>query len=191
MLGTHKLILDTHSEIYRELLPWADGEFWDLSQHTLVPGAVYVVCREQVNKNGKLIQELANSGAVKMVIENAAEGSETLLTWCVIKGIADLLMQKKALLIGGGDMSNRWPYFKFEYFLPKILDFDENVEIANNNQHLFDAHSRPYKFLFLNGRMRSHRKYLLERFKLSGLLDQSLWTNLDTNLFLVKNLHQD
>ena len=39
---------------------------------------------------------------------------------------------------------------------------------------------KPYKFLFLNGRSRSHRKYLIEYFKLTGLLDQSIWTNLDT-----------
>jgi hypothetical protein len=190
MLGTYKLILDTHSEVYRELLPWADGEFWDLSQHDIVPGAVYVICREQVNRFGKLIQELAQDGRIKLVIDNAAEGSETLVTWCVIKSMADLLQQKKMLLIGGGDMSPGWPYFKYEYFLPKILDFDENVAIAENNQHFYQAHDRPYKFLFLNGRMRSHRKYLLEKFKLSGLLDQALWTNLDRNLFLVKNLHQ-
>ena len=190
MLGPHKLILDTHSEIYRELLPWADGEFWDLSQHNIVPGAVYVVCREQVNRQGKLIQDLAYQGAVKMVVDNSAEGSETLVTWCMMKSLSDLLQQKKMLLIGGGDMSAGWPCFKYEYFLPKILDFDENVVVAENNNHFYQPHSRPYKFLFLNGRLRSHRKYLLEYFKLSGLLDQSLWTNLDRNLVLVKNLHQ-
>lgn len=190
MLGTHKLILDTHSEVYRELLPWADGEFWDISQHEIVPGAVYVVCREQVNRHAQIIQQLARDGAVKIVIDNAAEGSETLVTWCVIKSLADLLQQKKMLLIGGGDMSANWPYFKYEYFLPKILDFDENVAIAENNSHFYQAHERPYKFLFLNGRMRSHRKYLIEKFKLSGLLDHALWTNLDRNLSLVKHLHQ-
>ncbi len=190
MLGTHKLILDTHSEVYRELLPWADGEFWDITQHDLVPGAVYIVCREQVNKAGQFIKELAEQGTVRIIIDNAAEGSETLVTWCVVKGLADLLQQGKMLLIGGGDMSAGWPCFQYEYFLPKILDFDENVAIANDNQQFYQAHERPYKFLFLNGRMRSHRKYLLERFSLSGLLDQALWTNLDRNLFLVKNVHQ-
>jgi hypothetical protein len=190
MLGNHKLILDTHSELYRELLPWADGEFWDLTQHTIVPGAVYIVCREQVNQQGKLIQELVAENKIKLIIDNAAEGSETLVTWCVIKSMADLLQQKKMLLIGGGDMSSNWPCFKYEYFLPKILDFDENVDIANNNDHFYQSHARPYKFLFLNGRMRSHRKYLIERFKLSGLLQESLWTNLDRSLSLVKSLHQ-
>jgi hypothetical protein len=38
--------------------------------------------------------------------------------------------------------------------------------------------------------MRSHRKYLLERFRTNGLLNQSLWTNLDTDLRLVTTLPQ-
>ena len=33
--------------------------------------------------------------------------------------------------------------------------------------------------MFLNGRIRHHRKYLLELFRYRGLLDQALWTNLD------------
>jgi hypothetical protein len=39
---------------------------------------------------------------------------------------------------------------------------------------------KPYKFLFLNGRVRPHRRFLLEKFKQQGLLDQALWTNLDS-----------
>ena len=39
---------------------------------------------------------------------------------------------------------------------------------------------KPYKFLFLNGRTRPHRKYMIERMRDAGLLDHALWTNLDT-----------
>jgi hypothetical protein len=81
----------------------------------------------------------------------------------------------------------KWPYMSFEYFLPKIFDFDENVATASCIDEFFQHTQKPYKFLFLNGRMRSHRKYLIERFRISGLLDQSLWTNLDTSLILIKN----
>jgi hypothetical protein len=56
--------------------------------------------------------------------------------------------------------------------------------------NIFRITDKPYKFLFLNGRMRSHRKYLLERFQANGLLDQSLWTNLDTDLRLITTLPQ-
>lgn len=192
MLGNHKLILDTHAEVYRELLPWADGEFWDLNQHEIVPGAIYVMCREQVNRYNYEIQELARSGQVTVVLDNAAEGSETLVTWCFVKGLINLIEEGRILLIGGGDMDPaRWPYMSYEYFLPKIFDFDENVETAGRIDEYFAKTDRPYKFLFLNGRMRSHRKYLLERFGSTGLLDQALWTNLDTDLVLVKHLPQE
>ena len=191
MLGKYKLVLDTHSEVYRELLPWADGEFWDITQHEIVPGAVYIMCREQVNRYNYEIQELARSGQVTVVLDNAAEGSETLVTWCFIKGLINLIEEGRILLIGGGDMDPaKWPYMSYEYFLPKIFDFDENVETAGRIDEYFALTDRPYKFLFLNGRMRSHRKYLLERFQTNGLLDQSLWTNLDTDLRLITTLPQ-
>jgi len=191
MLGNRKLVLDTHSEVYRELLPWADDEFWDIRQHTVIPGAVYVMCREQVNRYNHEIKDLAQSGQITVVVDNAAEGSETLVTWCFVKGLVPLIEQGKLLLIGGGDMDPaRWPYMSYEYFLPKILDFDENVITANQIDKFFAVIDKPYKFLFLNGRLRSHRKYLLERFGSNGLLDQSLWTNLDSDLMLVASLPQ-
>jgi hypothetical protein len=191
MLGNHKLILDTHSEVYRELLPWADGEFWDIRQHEIVPGAVYIMCREQVNNYNYEIQELARTGQVTVILDNAAEGSETLVTWCFVKGLINLVEEGRILLIGGGDMDPaKWPYMSYEYFLPKIFDFDENVAAGGRIDEYFAITDKPYKFLFLNGRMRSHRKYLLERFQTNNLLDQSLWTNLDTDLRLVTTLPQ-
>ena len=191
MIGNHKLVLDTHSEVYRELLPWADGEFWDLKQHTIIPGAVYVMCREQVNRYNYEIQELARTGQITVILDNAAEGSETLVTWCFVKGLINLIEEGRILLIGGGAMDpGKWPYMSYEYFLPKIFDFDENVETGSRINEYFEITDKPYKFLFLNGRMRSHRKYLLERFKSNGLLDHALWTNLDTDLVLIKNLPQ-
>jgi hypothetical protein len=103
-----------------------------------------------------------------------------------------LIEQGKILLIGGGDMDpDRWSYMSYEYFLPKIFDFDENVEAGAKLDEYFGRDKKPYKFLFLNGRLRAHRKYLLERFKLNGVLEQSLWTNLDTDLSLIKSVPQE
>jgi hypothetical protein len=191
MLGNRKLIIDDHCEVYKELLPWADAEFYDISQQQIVPGGIYVVCREQVNKRSEEIIDLAQRGDVTVVIDNAAEGSETLVTWCFVRGIVNLIEQRKILLIGGGDMDPvKWPYMSYEYFLPKIFDFDINVGTASQMDNFFTIKNKPYKFLFLNGRLRSHRKYLLERFKSNNLLQQSLWTNLDTNSMLVNTLPQ-
>jgi len=190
MLGNRKLIVDEHSEVYRELSPWIDDEFWSLDKHTIVPGAIYIFCRESVNQWGERIKQLARDGTVTVVVDNAAEGSETMVNWIAIKDIADLVQEKKILLITGGEMSSDWHYLCYEYFLPKILDFDENIETASRSNEIFTRKNKPYKFLFLNGRLRNHRKYLLERFRLSGLLDQCLWTSLDTSLTLVRNPSQ-
>jgi hypothetical protein len=84
------------------------------------------------------------------------------------------------LIIGGGDMDARYACLQYDSFLPKILDYSENIAAAARHEEIYNNIYKPYKFLFLNGRTRPHRKYLLESFKLSGLLDQSLWTNLDT-----------
>lgn len=190
MLGNRKLIVDEHSEVYRELSPWIDGEFWSLDQHEIVPGAIYIFCRDTINQWSHKIKDLALNGNITVVVENAAEGSETLVNWCAMRELADLIQQGHILLLGGGEMASEWNYLCYEYFLPKILDFDENVDTANRSDEIFNRPNKPYKFLFLNGRMRNHRKYLLERFRLSGLLDQTLWTNLDTSLWLVQKPSQ-
>ena len=44
---------------------------------------------------------------------------------------------------------------------------------------IFDNNEKSYKFLFLNGRWRPHRKHLLKHFLDTGLLHQALWSNLD------------
>jgi hypothetical protein len=53
------------------------------------------------------------------------------------------------------------------------------VQAQQYTTDIFNKQQKPYKFLFLNGRARPHRKYLLERFKQLELLDQSIWTMLD------------
>ena len=45
-----KLILDTFCEVHDHLSPYATGEFWEFDQHTVVPGAVYVIGRQQFGK---------------------------------------------------------------------------------------------------------------------------------------------
>jgi hypothetical protein len=68
---------------------------------------------------------------------------------------------------------------QYESFLPKILDYEENQQATSQSSRIYETRHKPYKFLFLNGRSRPHRKYLLEKFKLDGVLGQSLWTNLE------------
>jgi hypothetical protein len=180
MLGNRKLILDTFCEVYDLLLPWMDGDFFDFSKHKIVPGAVYLIGRAQMNHNRALVRELIESDTIRVILSNPAEGSSTLKDHCeYVHCCGDLVRDHRMLLIGGGDMDPEWPCLQYDSFLPKILDYKENQQAASQAQQIYKIQDKPYKFLFLNGRNRPHRKYLLEKFALEGLLDQALWTNLE------------
>ena len=51
-------------------------------------------------------------------------------------------------------------------YLEKIL-IPENVEEIKLAKEIYTKTIKPYKFLFLNGRARAHRKYLLKLFQLT------------------------
>lgn len=179
MLKTRKLILDTFCEVYHLLKPWADDEFWDFKNHSVVPGATYVIGRKQSLDNQEALLKLADAGTIQLVLSNPHEGSETLAGQMTRLQYNRLICSKKAKLIGGGDMAPEWDYLLYDKFLPEILDYKENLLAAESMEAIYSKHSKPYKFLFLNGRQRSHRKYLLERLDISGTLQHALWTTLD------------
>jgi hypothetical protein len=185
MLSNHKLVLDTFCEVYDLIKHWADAEFWNFEEHIasgrFFPGAVYLIGRRQFVLNSARIRELVETDQIRVILSNPAEGSDTMRMHCTnIFHIDDLVKSGKILVIGGGDMDPAWPCLQYDSFLPKILDYEENKLAVAGSDEVYNKLNKPYKFLFLNGRTRPHRKYLLEKFRLSGLLDQSLWTWLDT-----------
>jgi hypothetical protein len=179
MQGIPKLVIDTFSEVYNLLKPWAVDEFWDLTQHTIQPGAVYVIGRQQSIANHKLITDLAQSGQAKIIISNPHEGSSTLCGQMTRLGFRDLITQGKIQLIGGGDMPPEWHYIRYDKFLPEILDYAENIAASQSTDIIYQQTKKPYQFLFLNGRSRWHRHALIEKFQQLDLLSHSLWSNLD------------
>lgn len=181
MLNNRKLILDTFCEVYDLLNPLADGKFWALDEHEIIPGAIYLIGRQQFTKHVNLIKQLALDNIILPILSNPAEGSDTMRWQIMSLGIMDLVKQGKILVVTGGDLPSEIPAIYYENFLPKILDYDENI-LASTKYQNDSTNIRPYKFLFLNGRARPHRKYLIEKFKINGLLEQSIWTNLDTTL---------
>jgi hypothetical protein len=183
MQKSYKLILDVFCEVYDLLKPWADAEFWDFGNHDIVPGAIYVVSRQEFIKHHTRIREAVKQNLAKFIYSNPHEGSETIANQLHQQiPIDDLVFEKKIIVIGGGDMDSRYPHLQFDSFLPKLHDYEENVSACARSPEIFTKTHKPYKFLFLNGRSRPHRKYLIERFRLDGLLDQALWTNLDSTL---------
>lgn len=180
MLDNRRLVVDTLSEIYQLLKPWITEEFWDFSTVASVPGNVYVFGRQQFLDNKQRIIEMAESGLYTIVFCNAAEGSWTLQTQVQMLGIEQLILDHKILLISGGEQQPEYLYVQHDHFLIEILNYEENIKEMTRTDEIFNKESKPYKFLFLNGRGRPHRKYLYERFKQAGILEHSLWTMLDT-----------
>jgi hypothetical protein len=177
MLGNRKLVLDTFCEVYDLLKHWADAEFWDFSTHEIIPNAVYLIGREQINLNRDRILELVNDNVIHVIFSNPSEGSETIINHCTFElKIKNLLLDKKISLVTGGDVPTEYPHLVYENFLPKILDYDENVQAIEKYWNNYST-VRPYKFLFFNGRRREHRSYMLNR--LTNVLDLAIWTNLD------------
>lgn len=173
------LVLDTFCEIHSLLKPWATDEFWDLTKHNIVPGAIYLIGRQQFTTNVNLIKSIAASGKAKIILSNPHEGSSTIRQHMMSYGYDELMFAGRMLLIAGGDMDSAWPYLQYESFLPKLFDYKENIDASKHIDKIYEPGNKPFKFMFLNGRCRSHRWFLLKRWKESGLLDQCLWTNLD------------
>jgi hypothetical protein len=189
MLGNRKLIVDVFGEVYDLLKPWADEEFYDFGLHTICPESIYLIGRAQFNFHKHRIRDLVENNVIKVILCNPAEGSQTLANHCEsVHNCADLIKQKRMLLIGGGEMDPSWTYLLYDSFLPKVHDYEGNLLAMSRSQEIYDKPQKPYKFLFLNGRTRTHRKYLMERFRLSGLLDQSLWSWLDLTVGYSKDI---
>ena len=191
MPKTPKLVLDTFSEVYRLLKPWADDEFWDLAQHEIISGATYVVGRKQCIDHRKHLLELANSGTIHLVISNPHEGSQTLAGQMTHLGFRDVICNGTVKLIGGGDMPPEWNYLLYDKFLPEILDYEDNVQAAEHTESIYTKEQKPYQFLFLNGRHRSHRADAIRKLNDRSLLNNSLWTNLDSGNGAIKTLPRE
>lgn len=172
------LILDATCEIRALLLDWTEDIFWDFSQCEIRSDRIYVIGRTQFRMHKDLIRELAEKG-VRMIFANPFEGSETLYQQIQACHMQDLFQDQRMLLISGGHMPADWPYMLHEHFLTKIHDFNENLAAASRTAEIFLPGSKPYDFLFLNGRGRAHRKWMIEWLAHQGLLDKALYSWLD------------
>lgn len=191
MLNNYKCIVDSHCEVYDLLKPWADDIFWNFSTQEIVQNSIYMIGREQFRLNLDKIKEIARTDQAKIILSNPAEGSETILYQILGYHIEDLVTEKKILIIGGGDIDKIYPCLKYEKFIVETLRLPNNTAAAENNQEIYSKTKKPFKFLFLNGRNRPHRKELLSKLKTKNLLDHALWTCLDSSMDQVKLLPKD
>lgn len=179
MLNNRKLILDTMCDIYNILKPWCDVDFFDFATHDPVPDSIYVIGRKQFTENIAQIKELAKDPRYTIIFSNVAEGSDTLVSQIQVLGIAQEVKNKEILVLSGGGMGDEYPSLPYDHFLSVIFDYENNHQAIKHTSEIFLKNNKPYTFLFLNGRGRPHRRFLIESLRSSGCLDRALWTNLD------------
>lgn len=177
------LVIDKFSLVYDLLKPWAVSEFYDLADHEPVPGAVYVIGRQRFVEQRDLIVEMIETGQYTVVFDNAAEGSMTLMEQIRDYGLEQYTKDNRLLLIGGGDMLYTYPYIRYDYFISVFTGYQENIDQMDRMGEIYAKTDKPYKFMFLNGRARLHRHYLWHQFNNTGLLEQSIWTMLESRGF--------
>jgi hypothetical protein len=187
MLANRKLIIDVNCKVLKELKHLADANFYDLQKQDIAPGAIYLIGYNQVIKYTDYIIDLVANDIIKVIFSNPVEGSQTILNHCRNLGIIDLVKQRKILLLSGGDVALEYPHLTYDIFLTKVLDYNENIEAIEIYKSNYVT-NRPYKFLFLNGQVRDHRKFMIE--ELNELLDTVIWSNLDAGNGPIKLLEQ-
>ena len=187
-LNGRNLVVDTFSLVYKDLRPWITHEFWTLDQHTIVPNSVYIIGRKLFVEYRPLVESMLQRSDLMVVFDNAFEGSRTLMDQLRGMRLDDYARSGRLKIIGGGDMDPVYDYVRIDHFLVHILDYEENLQAQTRTDEIFSTADKPYRFMFLNGRARPHRKYLYERFAESGLLDHSIWTMLESRPCIDRSL---
>jgi len=178
MLGNQRIICDTSCEIYSEIKHLVDDTFWEFDQPQ--KNSITIFARQTVNRHAAKIKELAMSNFFLPVLANPSEGSIVLKLQCQRLGLLDLVTQKKMLLVGCGEMEPELNCLVYDCYLNRVIGYEQNIEQASRVDEIYTKTNKPYKFLFLNGRTRPHRKYMIEKMRDANLLEHALWTNLDT-----------
>ena len=183
-----KIYIDAKCEVDDLLLPIALDKFEDFDCVNIRPGAVYVLGRDTMIRSSNKIRSIVEQRLAHIVFSNPAEGASTMQGQFERFSVRDLIDSGQIIVLSGGALDKRYRYFKFENFFQRIMNFDENIESMNCTDEIFNKTIKPYKFLFLNGRMRPHRKWMLQSLRDAGLLEQGLYTNLHSRNAPVRNL---
>lgn len=181
MLGTHKLIVDEWAETWDLLKLYADSSFWQWSDVDFDPTCRYIVGRNVLKENWSAITQLATQYPGRIIFSNPAEGSETIKLQLQRLRITDHVRDGRIGLLTSGNLESGWQYCKTDCCFTNIVEYTENkaAQLQAATEH--KSH-RPYEFLFLNGRLRPHRKYLIDHLRAQGMLSHALWTNLSSQV---------
>ena len=181
MLGPYKIIVDEWSEVWDLLRPHADGSFWQWSQIEFDPNCFYIIGRVQLKAHWQQIRDLALAHPGHVIFCNPAEGSETILLQLKRLRIRDLVDDGCLGLIASGSVEPGIAMLSTDGYFSHIVEYLENVQ-AHEQAVQVRQQGKPYDFLFLNGRLRPHRKWLIDHLRQEALLERALWTNLQDHV---------
>jgi hypothetical protein len=196
MIHKKWLVLDRYCEVYDLLAPYADSYFWHFEYWDPVPNSIVVLdghCRSKCHLSlrefvEKIKETIHRRPDLTFVFCKSSEGSETLEWHIPVLGLGHEAISKKMLVIGGAEMDTRFACLSHEKFLERVWELEENKQNLTTINQIFTKKNKPYKFLFLSGRAREHRKFLQEKLTLENLLDSSLFSNLDLTTFSERGL---
>ena len=180
MLGQHKIIVDEWAEVWDLLKPYADGSFWQLPE--LDPANIYIVGRVVLKEHWQTITDWATSNPGRVIFSNPAEGSETILLQLRRLRITEHVQDGRIGLLTSGDLEPGWRYCKTDCYFSNIVEYTENIRAHESVYKMWHQTAKPYDFVFLNGRLRPHRKYLIDALRQRGVLERALWTNLGSQV---------
>lgn len=180
MIHGKGLVIDKDCKVYEELAPIADMYFYDFNILDIKPNTIYVISKKQFVWNLPKIKEILDKFSdVVLIFSDPYEGSETMEWHIPAMNLDDIIHSKQVPVICCGDLDERFYHLRYDSLLPRVYNTGNNKNIISDTDKIYQKPDKPYKFLFLNGRARWHRKFLLEKFELSGLLKHSLYTCLE------------
>ncbi len=181
MLGPYKIVVDEWAEVWDLLKLYSDESFWKWDTVDFDPANFYIVGRVVLKDNWQEITDLATRYPGRIIFSNPAEGSETILLQLKRLRITEHVRDGRIGLLTSGDLEPGINYCKTDCYFTNIVEYTENKAAQLQSALNYKSH-RPYEFLFLNGRLRPHRKYLIDHLRAQGMLSHALWTNLGSQV---------
>jgi hypothetical protein len=182
MLAGHKLVVDEWAEVFDLLRPYADQTFWQWTDVDFDPNKFYIVGRVVLKDNWEAIVELANRYPGRIIFCNPAEGSQTAILQLKRLRITESVRTGRLGFVTSGDLEGGFNQMETDCYFTNIVEYTENLEAAQWQSAVYAQEFKPWSFLFLNGRLRPHRKALIDSLRSRSLLEQALWTNLQDHV---------
>ena len=181
MLGKYRLAVDRGADTFCLLEPYADEVFSCWEEVKFCNSTFYIVGRNTLSRSR---EDILSKSQRNVILSYTAEGSAMLIRQIELLNIMPALSNGTLGLMHGGNYNTKFKFLTTINDFPcvDIVTAPENLVARQSWQQVYEDINKPYSFLMLNGRLRSHRKYLIDHLRKRGLLESALWTNLDRDI---------